>query len=763
MGSSARLSDERYRVFIENINDGVYELDIYGNFTYFNDPLSKIFGYSRDEIQWHNFSKFMDKKNARTAYDAFAKIWVTHKGFSDLIWEIIDKNGRTRIIELSAYLIKNETGKKEGFRGIARDVTAKYRTLEALRESEARYQCQYEASRRAEKRARSLLDFVPYPMVYFTLLGEVIYLNPAFTEIFGWSFEELEGRRIPYVPPGLVQETIERIKKLLDEKIIMRYESKRLTKNGRTLDVVMRGVVYSGYNEEPGGCLVCLRDVTHEKRIERNNKALLSISTALPAYPVLEELLDFVTGVIKQLLNADGAVVILLDEERKELFFKNFTYKDVASDKSMDEIRYPADKGVSGKVVKTGKPIIIHDLPNDPNFYSPLQKKLGFIAYNLVTVPLKVSDRIIGVLTAFNKIDGSFEDNDIEMLSVIAGGVALSIENAMFSAELKEAYSEVSSLNRAKDKTINHLSHELITPVSVLAASLNALSKRLIELPEEAWKPTMERLQRNLNRILEIQYQVEDIMEDRQHKAFNVLSLLLDECKDELEALVAEEAGEGPIIDRIGNRIEEIFGNKDRKISEINLNKYVKERFEKLKPQFSHRLIEITTNIESVPSIWLPPDVLQKVIDGLVKNAVENTPDEGSMEIIVRKKGMGSELVVADHGVGITEDNQKRIVEGFFSTQETMAYSSKRPFDFNAGGKGADLFRMKIFSEKYGFKIIMKSSRCRFILKKDDICPGTISECVFCKDESDCYQSGGTAVTVFFPSSIGVSERTDEE
>ncbi|MCP4682695.1 MAG: PAS domain S-box protein, partial [Desulfobacterales bacterium] len=169
MSSSAGLSDERYRVFIENINEGVYELDIHGNFTYFNEPLCKILGYARDEIQGRNFSKFMDKKNARSAYGEFTRIWVTHKGFSDLIWEIIDKNGQTRTIELSAYLIKNKKGKKEGFRGIARDVTAKYRTLKALRESEARYQRQYEASLRAEKRARTLLDFVPYPMVYFTM------------------------------------------------------------------------------------------------------------------------------------------------------------------------------------------------------------------------------------------------------------------------------------------------------------------------------------------------------------------------------------------------------------------------------------------------------------------------------------------------------------------------------------------------------------------------------------------------------------------
>ena len=144
-------------------------------------------------------------------------------------------------------------------------------------------------------------------------------------------------------------------------------------------------------------------------------------------------------------------------------------------------------------------------------------------------------------------------------------------------------------------------------------------------------------------------------------------------------------------------------------------------------------------------------DIVQKVIDGLVKNAIENTPDEGTIEVIVDKKWEGTELVVGDCGVGIVEEVQHRIFEGFFATQETMDYSSRKPFDFNAGGKGADLLRMKIFSERYHFTIEMKSSRCRFIPQESDICPGKISACTFCSEKEDCYGSGGTTFFLYFP------------
>ena len=139
------------------------------------------------------------------------------------------------------------------------------------------------------------------------------------------------------------------------------------------------------------------------------------------------------------------------------------------------------------------------------------------------------------------------------------------------------------------------------------------------------------------------------------------------------------------------------------------------------------------------------------MVDGLIKNAIENTPDEGKVEVVVRRKDAGAQLVVRDYGVGITEDNQRQIFDGFFSTQDTMDYSTKMPFDFNAGGKGADLLRMKIFSERYHFNIEMTSARCQFIPQADDICPGRIGACEFCTKTEDCYHSGGTTFSINFP------------
>ena len=605
--------------------------------------------------------------------------------------------------------------------------------------------------RMSDRQYRTLLDFVPYPIVVFTLDGNVNYLNPAFTETFGWSFEELQGKRIPYVPPGLEEEVKKDIQELFEKRVIHRRQRRRLTKEGRTIDVVMSGAVFYASEGQAEGEVVLLRDITQEKRLEAIKQTLFNISTGLPSHPHLEDLLDFVSGEIKKLLNVDGSLVIFLDEEKQELFFMGAAYDDRDTQRRAKEVRYPADKGISGKVIKTGAPVIVHDTSKNPDFYGFVDRQMNFQSRNMLDVPLKSGERIIGVLCAINKREGLFDQDDVELLGLIAGTVALSIENARYAKEITDAYQEVAGLNRAKDRIINRLSHELKTPVSVLLASLKILAGRLGQQPEETWKPTFERARRNLDRLLEIQYQVEDIMEGRHYQTYEMLHILLDQCADELESMVAEETGEGPLVDRIRKKINALYSTKEIKISEFSLDRFVEWRIRELKPDLAHREVEILTRLRPVPTICVPEDVLAKVVDGLIRNAVEATPDEGRVEILVHKKGEGSELVVHDLGIGITDDNRRRIFEGYFMTQDVMAYSSKRPFDFNAGGKGADLLRMKIFSERFNFKIEMSSSRCCYIPTDNDQCPGRISNCKFCKERTECFKSGSTAFKIYFP------------
>jgi len=604
---------------------------------------------------------------------------------------------------------------------------------------------------KTERRFRTLLDFAPYSILVYTIDGLVTYLNPAFSETFGWTLKELRGKQVPYVPEELEAETRRQQRKLLEGKVIHRYETRRRTKDGAILDVAWRASVFSDDKGEPAGVLVILRDITRVKQIARSNEAMLRISMALPEYNELHELLDYLSGEIKELMDAEGGVVILLDEQRQELFLRGAAYDDSATQRRVKEVRFSVDELVAGKVIKTGRPIIINDIAGDSEIHIERDKKLGYRTRNLLLVPLRSHERVIGTLSAINKKKGGFDEADIELLSMLAGTVALSIENARFAAELRKAYMEVSSLNRAKDKVINHLSHELKTPIAVLRTSLVTLEKRLGAIPEESWQPTVARARRNIDRLLEMQYQIDDIMQGKTYKAPPVLSQVVERCTDEMEAIAAETFGEGSVIEKFRTRIKEAYGVSELISESIQLHSFVQHRLEELKPSFAHRQVDISCNLSAGPPVYLPAEALRKTFDGLLKNAVENTPDEGKIEIAVRPEGEGTVLEIRDFGVGITPENQTRIFEGFFATQETMDYSSKNPFDFNAGGKGADLLRIKIFSERYGFKINLKSSRCPLIPEDSDTCPGRISSCPRCRSGSGCHLAAATTFTLYFP------------
>ena len=144
-------------------------------------------------------------------------------------------------------------------------------------------------------------------------------------------------------------------------------------------------------------------------------------------------------------------------------------------------------------------------------------------------------------------------------------------------------------------------------------------------------------------------------------------------------------------------------------------------------------------------------NVLRKVLFGLIKNAIENTPDEGKIRIRAYKTDTHIAIDCIDHGIGINRENQELIFGGFFHTQETEMYSTKKPFDFNAGGAGIDLLRTKIFSEQFGYTFDFVSKRCDFVILDSDECPGNISMCPHIMSKEECYRSGGSTFSIRFP------------
>jgi PAS domain S-box-containing protein len=129
-----RESEEKYRTILENIEDGYYEVDLNGNFTFFNDSMCRMLGYPKEELMGMNDRQFTDKENARKLFQTFNKVYGTGQPLKGTDWELIRKDGTRRCIESSVSLKRDSSGKPIGFRGIARDVTERKQAEEALKE-----------------------------------------------------------------------------------------------------------------------------------------------------------------------------------------------------------------------------------------------------------------------------------------------------------------------------------------------------------------------------------------------------------------------------------------------------------------------------------------------------------------------------------------------------------------------------------------------------------------------------------------------------
>jgi two-component system cell cycle sensor histidine kinase/response regulator CckA len=124
-----------------------------------------------------------------------------------------------------------------------------------------------EALRESEKKYRMVLEACPDPIVAYNVEGAVIYLNPAFTHVFGWAQEELLGKKIDYVPEENWPETQMMIDKVLAGESFSGIKSCRYTKQRKILDVSISVATYLDRNGVPIGSVHTLRDITERKRL----------------------------------------------------------------------------------------------------------------------------------------------------------------------------------------------------------------------------------------------------------------------------------------------------------------------------------------------------------------------------------------------------------------------------------------------------------------------------------------------------------------
>lgn len=324
--------------------------------------------------------------------------------------------------------------------------------------------------------------------------------------------------------------------------------------------------------------------------------------------------------------------------------------------------------------------------------------------------------------------------------------------------ERKQMEERERRLQRAKDKALHQLSHELQTPLSI-ALGITRIFKKKIQLsdlhPQEGG--LLPVLENHLHRLLEIQQRCNTIIQYSQNPDEIPGVQEPDQpWKQQEKSPASPFHHTTPLKDRVEMMNRSLLA-EHMDLRPVDLFPLVQNVLARTKENTPHRDILFSAEGEKNLCLLTDPGVIEEILEGLLKNAIENTPDEGKVRITLGTSGEMGFLKVKDFGIGITEENRKYIFDGLFAAREMELYSSKKTYDFYAGGKGLDLFKMKIYGQHFGFNISANSRRCSYLPTDHDLCPGRISLCPHCKETQHCYSSGGSTFSLTFPFSKKVN------
>jgi len=148
------------------------------------------------------------------------------------------------------------------------------------------------------------------------------------------------------------------------------------------------------------------------------------LSSTLNLTLVLERLLEKA----KEVIEAEASSLMLLDEEKQELYFHT-----VLGEKSekLKNIRLKVGEGISGWVAKNAEPVLVEDCSKDSRFYRKADETSGFQTRSMICVPLIYRKRVLGTIQVLNKTNHrNFDQEDLKIFQIMADQAAIAIENA---------------------------------------------------------------------------------------------------------------------------------------------------------------------------------------------------------------------------------------------------------------------------------------------------------------------------------------------
>ncbi|MBN1487214.1 MAG: GAF domain-containing protein [Anaerolineae bacterium] len=362
------------------------------------------------------------------------------------------------------------------------------------------------------------------------------------------------------------------------------------------------------------------------KRRVISYKQLIQISQVLSSTLELVPLLQLIIQTAADSLGTEAASLMLVDERTGGLHFA--ASSGTTSYEELSKIEVPIEGSIAGAIYKSGEPLIVNDAGEDPRHFGGVDRSVDFDTRTLLGVPLRLRNRVIGVLEALNKLDSMpFDEQDVEILLTLASQAAVAIDNARMVKHLRDANRRLSKLDELKTNFLSIASHELRTPLMIVQGYASFLQQNL----------DSGEMSTDVDMVLRGVKQLQDLIETMTNLQYlEAAGIELEREKFVLQELVQE----------------------------------VQAEWEVLTVQ-KQQTVRLSLPAHSIQVIADRPKI-RLVVTNLLNNAVSFTPEGGHIEISMRPHTGMVAVAVADTGTGIPADELENIFKGFHQVENPL-------------------------------------------------------------------------------------------
>jgi PAS domain S-box-containing protein len=358
-----------------------------------------------------------------------------------------------------------EDHRVKGFQAVARDITERRKSINEVE--------------RLKEFTESILESMSEGVVVDDADGNFRFVNHAAAGMLGYEPEEILGQHwTNFFPPdqhAIVHAANER--RRLGESD--RYEVELMRKDGTRFPVLISGSPRN-VGGDLKGTMAVFMDITSRQQREREQDAIVTVSTALRSAADREEMLPIILDQLLDLLEAEGAAIVVCDQETNESVAE--LARGVWVGWSGE--RLPPGEGISGHVIESGNLYQTDDVQHDPLFARP--DLLGDVR-TLICAPLIAHEETIGALMVGRNIP--FEEGEVRILTAIADMAANALHRTALmetleqrvlerTRELEEANEMLMELDQLKSDFVSNVSHELRTPITNIMLYLNLMGRK---------------------------------------------------------------------------------------------------------------------------------------------------------------------------------------------------------------------------------------------------------------------------------------------